>query len=72
MAMSWREKLETIPKNRIVSIPAKWRKRFGTGKMLIPRPREVDALMKKPRKGRLLTLGVIRTRLARVNRVKAT
>ncbi|MGD8454412.1 MAG: MGMT family protein [Phycisphaerae bacterium] len=42
------------------------RKRFGTGTMLIPRPRDVVAVMRRPRKGRLITAAQIRDELARM------
>jgi hypothetical protein len=63
---TWREKLENdegLPK--IVDIPAKMQKAHGTGTMLIARPLDVDALVRKVRKGRLATVNQIRERLAR-------
>lgn len=63
---TWREKLEKdqgLPK--VVTIPPKMQKRFGKGKMLIPRPLDVDALMRKVKKGKLVTQGQIRKRLAK-------
>jgi hypothetical protein len=67
---SWREKLEKEPK--IVDIPSKMRKRFGTGKMLIPSPLDVDALIRKVKKGKLVTQDEIRKRLARDFKVNVT
>ena len=47
-------------------------KRLGTGTMLIPRPMDVDALIRKTRKGKLVTVHEIRSRLARDNNVDVT
>ncbi len=40
-------------------------KRFGTGTMLIPKPLDVDALIRKVRKGKLVTQARIREKLAK-------
>ena len=40
-------------------------RRFGTGTMLVPAPCDVDALIKKVRKGKLVTQSQIRAKLAR-------
>jgi hypothetical protein len=69
---SWREKLEKEQEPKIVKIPPKMRKRFGTGKMLIPRPLDVDALIRKVRKGKLVTQDAIRKRLANDFKVNVT
>jgi hypothetical protein len=61
---SWHEKLAQDEVSKIVPVPPKWRKRFGSGTMLIPRPRDVDALMRKVRKGRLTTVASMGLRLA--------
>ncbi len=50
---TWREKLEKeegLPK--IVDVPQKWQKRYGTGKMVIAKPLDVDALMREIKKGK--------------------
>jgi len=62
---SWREKLEKKQEPKIVDIPRKMVKRFGMGKMLIPRPLDVDALIRKVEKGKLVTQAQIRERLAK-------
>ena len=69
---SWREKLEKEQEPRIVNIPPKMVKRFGTGKMLIPRPLDVDALIRKVKKGKLVTRDEIRKRLAKDFKVNVT
>ncbi len=63
---TWRMKLEASHPNhgKIQPIPPNMRKRFGRGTILIPHPRDVDALMRKVRKGKLATPSVLRARLA--------
>lgn len=46
-------------------IPAAMQTRCGTGRMLIPRPLDVDAAIRLVPKGRLVTQGQLRSRLAR-------
>lgn len=62
---SSREKLKKKQEPKIVDIPPKMVKRFGTGKMLIPKPLDVDALIRKVKRGKLVTQGQIRERLAK-------
>lgn len=61
---SWREKLEKIQEPKVVPIPPKMRKRFGGGTMLIPRPLDVDAMIRTVKKGSLVTQSQIRNALA--------
>jgi len=65
----WREKLEKQDHWKIVDIPPSMSKRLGTGRMLIPKPLDVDALIRKTKKGKLVTVSEIRARLARDNDV---
>jgi hypothetical protein len=69
---AWREKLEREDHSKIVQIPPRMTKMFGSGTMLIPRPIDVDALIRKAGKGRLITPSQIRARLARENNVDVT
>jgi alkylated DNA nucleotide flippase Atl1 len=64
---SWREKLgkELPDHGKVVDVPPKMQKRFGTGKMIIPRPLDVDALIRKVEKGKLVTVPQIREKLAK-------
>lgn len=62
---TWREKLEKDQPAKVVKVPAKMQKRFGTGTMLVPRPLDVDALIRKIPKGKLATTSQIGDRLAR-------
>ncbi len=63
---TWREKLENskgLPK--VVPATGKMRERWGEGTILVPAPLEVDGVMKRVRKGRLVTVNMIRDALAR-------
>lgn len=66
MKKSWREKLaddKDLPK--IGEVSGKMIKRWGKGSFVIPSPREVDALMKQVRRGRVVTINELRTALVR-------
>lgn len=63
---SWREKLaddKGLPKTG--QIEGKMTTRWGTGTMVIPAPREVDELMRRVPKGRLVTINELRAALAK-------
>ncbi|MEM2896949.1 MAG: MGMT family protein [Candidatus Bathyarchaeia archaeon] len=63
---SWQEKLadsKGLP--RVETITDKMSKRWGTGSVVIPAPIEVDEIMKKVPKGKLITINEIRTILAK-------
>ena len=63
---SWQEKLaddKGLPK--VVEINEKMSKRWGTGTVVIPAPREVDEIMRQVPKGKLITINQIREVLAR-------
>ena len=63
---SWREKLadsKDLPK--VVEITDKMSKRWGTGTVCIPAPIEIDGIMKKVPKGKLITVNQIREIVAR-------
>ena len=59
----WREKLEKLQQPRVVKIPPQM-SRFGKGTMLIPTPMLVDELVRRIPKGKLVTVGEIRKKLA--------
>ena len=69
---AWREKLEREDHSKVIQIPPKMTKRFGEGTMLIPKPLDVDALIRKAGKGSLITPSEIRMRLARDNKADVT
>jgi hypothetical protein len=63
---TWREKLaddKGLPK--VAKIEGKLSQRWGTGTMVIPAPREVDAMIRTVRKGRTVTLNDLRAMLAK-------
>ncbi|MBN1784475.1 MAG: MGMT family protein [Candidatus Bathyarchaeota archaeon] len=63
---SWTEKLRNsrdLPK--VETINEKMSKRWGTGTVVIPAPLEVDELMKRVPKGKLVTINQIREALAK-------
>jgi alkylated DNA nucleotide flippase Atl1 len=60
---SWREKFERPQEPRIVTIPPKMA-RSGENTMLIPTPKLVDELIRKVPKGRIVTVGELRRKLA--------
>lgn len=72
---SWREKLESHQEPKIIKINESMAGRFGTrfgDSMLIPRPLDVDALMKEVEEGKVVTLTEIRERLAKDFNVAST
>jgi len=66
MTKTWQEKLNSakgLPK--VVKITGKMSKRWGTGTVAIPAPKEVYELMKKVPKGKLITINEIRDKIAK-------
>jgi hypothetical protein len=66
---SWRGKLadsKDLPK--VETITEKMSKRWGTGTVVIPAPMEVDEIMKRVPKGKLITINEIRGILAKNHR----
>lgn len=62
---SWQEKLadsKDLPK--VEKITDKMSKRWGTGTVVIPAPKEVDEIMKRVPQGKLITINQIREILA--------
>lgn len=67
---TWLEKLaddKGLPK--VGKVTGAMSKRFGSGTMVIPAPLEVDALMRRVPKGKLLSINEIRQQLARQHKV---
>jgi len=63
---SWREKLaddKGLPK--VGKVEGRMSKKWGTGMMVIPAPREVDELMRRVPKGKITTINELRAALAR-------
>jgi len=68
---SWQRKLndsKDLPK--VVKIPDRMAERWGAGTLAIPAPMEVDEIMKRVPRGRLITINRIRSIIAK--RHKAT
>ena len=66
MKKTWREKLaddKDLP--QVQEVTDKMSKRWGTGTFVIPAPREVDEIMSRVPRGRLITINEIRTALAK-------
>src|SRR5579884_926342 len=61
---TWREKMDNPNLPKLVDIPAKMQKRLGTGTMLVPHPREVEAFIRGVPEGRVVTTSTIRSALA--------
>ena len=63
---SWKDKLadsKGLPK--VGKVMGNMTRRWGTGTMVIPAPKEVDAIMKTVPRGRLITINEIRAALAK-------
>ena len=63
---TWKEKLadsKDLPK--VEKIPLRMQKKFGKGIMVIPSPKEVNAIMKKVAPGKLVTINLIREKISR-------
>jgi|SRR5579872_7421009 len=63
---TWREKLaddKDLPK--VVKITGKMARRWGQGTVVVPAPREVDAIMRKVPEGKLITINEIRQLVAK-------
>jgi hypothetical protein len=70
---SWREKLadnKGLP--RVSKVTGRMTKRWGAGTFVIPAPLEVDALMKRVPKGRIVTINELRVVLAKRHKVDFT
>jgi hypothetical protein len=67
MRKTWRQKLEEkLPEHgKVVDVPPKMQNRFLVGKMLIPKPLDIDALIQRIPKGKLATVLQIRDKLAK-------
>ena len=70
--MSWRAKLEKPQEPKLVDVPPRMQRQCGIGTMLIPRPLDVDALIRTVPRGKLVTVNQIRARLAQEHRADVT
>ncbi|MDA7977343.1 MAG: MGMT family protein [Pirellulales bacterium] len=71
---TWKDKLHKEHPNHgsLRPIPPIWHKRFGEGTMLIPRPLDLDALIRRVRKGKLVSQSQLRENLAHAAGATAT
>ncbi len=73
MKQTWNEKLndsKDLPK--VVKIKGKMVKRFGRGTIVIPAPLDVDAYMRKVKRGQLTTIDEIRRAIAADHQANTT
>jgi len=68
---TWREKVNEF-EEKIHVITPEWEGKLGKGKILIPRALDVERLIKKTKKGELLTNDIIRETLAKEKKVRLT
>jgi alkylated DNA nucleotide flippase Atl1 len=61
---SWREKMDNPTLPKVVVIPPKMQKRLGAGTLLIPSPRDVDAVIRAIPAGTVMKVSDIRRLLA--------
>jgi len=64
---SWREKMENPKLPKLVAIPPRMQKRYGTGTMLLPSPSQVEAFIRTVPEGSITTVSGIRRYLASKN-----
>lgn len=64
---SWREKLnkEHPAHGKVVEVPPKMQKQWGPGTMVIPKPLDLDALIRTIKKSRLATVPQLMKRVAK-------
>lgn len=61
---TWREKMQNPSLPKLVPIPPKMERLYGSGKMLIPSPLEVETYMRAIPKGSVATISRMRADLA--------
>jgi hypothetical protein len=68
---TWREKLEDAGKDlpRFERIEGTLRDKWGRGTMVIPAPKDVDAMMKRVPRGKVITINALRKALAKKHKV---
>jgi alkylated DNA nucleotide flippase Atl1 len=69
---TWQEKLaheKDLPK--VIEIEEKDIKRWGGKTLAVPRPRDVDAFMRKVPKGKLITIAELRQNVAKLHQAEA-
>jgi hypothetical protein len=69
---TWAEKLakeDGLPK--VIQVKPAERQRWGGATLVVPRPRDIDALMKKVPKGKLITIAELREKVAKQHQAEA-
>lgn len=74
MATTFKEKLNDDTKDlpKIVKIDKKMSKRWGTGTCAIAHPKEIDQIMKRVPKGKVITINKIRDKLTKKYKTNIT
>jgi hypothetical protein len=67
-----KEKLHIDRQPELADMPERMQKQYGTGKLLIPTPLQVDEMIRQIPKGRLATVSSLRDELARRHQAAAT
>lgn len=62
---TWRQKLENSHGGKVVPMPPRMATRMGAGTLLVPKGVDVEATIRRVRRGQLITQGQIREHLAR-------
>ena len=68
---SWREYLDGV-EEKIHEITPEWEAKLGKGKILIPAPKDIERIVRKAKKGELLTVEMLREHLAKEKGVRLT
>jgi len=71
MKKSWREYINTI-EEKIHDITPEWEIKMGKGKILIPKPLDIERIIMSTKKGELVTTDIFRELLAKEKNVRLT
>lgn len=69
---SWREKMDPPNLPKVVTLSPKMRKRYNASTMLVPSPREVEAMIQAVPKRSVITVSQIRKSLAEIHDAETT
>ncbi len=69
---TWAQKMDNPNLPKVVERPPKMQKRLGSGTLLLPSPREVDAVIRSVCEGSVITVSRIREKLALKHGADAT
>ncbi len=68
---SWREYLDSVDE-KIHKITPEWEHKYGKGKILIPAPKDIEKVIRQVKRGKVITIEMIRDYLAKKKNVKLT